>query len=377
MKKAIALILCVSCLGMALAGCGSKPATEEPKKEEATTEATTETDADVDAPAKESDIVIGFSTGSSGSSFRTILENNFKEVADSYKEQGIIKDYKIVNNVTNKDAAEQANIIRDFINDSEINVIMLNPNSATDLNGVLSEAVEAGKTVVVLDCEVDVEGVTCVSINHYEWSKKAGEYIANVLQEGNAVQIYGGEGHPANNERIRATDDVLADYPDINLVASTTGGWNQQQAKEVATQLLSSGTEIDAIFTQDSMGAGILSAAMDLDKVPKVMFGECGTEYVNMAKELFDQGKPFEFCTQPNPPGISATALHIAVNLAQGKEFKPDVLGGLRGATYYYEVTSWFTDKDLDELVEIFKDEPDDYLLTEYLTQEEAAALFQ
>ena len=95
-----------------------------------------------------SDLVVGFSTGTAGTTFRQEGIDDFTKVAEEYKAEGRIKDYKIVNNTTNWDANEQANIIRDFINDDEINVIVVNPNSPTDLNGVLAEAVAAGKTVV-------------------------------------------------------------------------------------------------------------------------------------------------------------------------------------------------------------------------------------
>lgn len=94
-----------------------------------------------------SDLVVGFSTGAAGTTFRQEGIDDFTKAAEEYKAEGRIKDYKIVN-TTNWDANEQANIIRDFINDDEINVIVVNPNSPTDLNGVLAEAVAAGKTVV-------------------------------------------------------------------------------------------------------------------------------------------------------------------------------------------------------------------------------------
>ena len=54
---------------------------------------------------------------------------SIEEVGDEYKEAGIIADYKIVNNVTQGDVTEQANIIRDFIQEG-VDIIMVNPNCA-------------------------------------------------------------------------------------------------------------------------------------------------------------------------------------------------------------------------------------------------------
>lgn len=369
MKKILAVMFSALMVFSMLAGCTSKTDSSSRTESEKIDSAGTQ--------ANSSDIVVGFSTGASGTAFRTIGTEEFKAACEEYKNEGRIKDYKVVDNVTNFDANEQANIIRDFVNDPAINVIVVNPNSPTDLNGVLEEAVAADKTVVVVDCEVDVEGVTCVSIDHYNWSKKAAKFICENAGEGNAIQIYGGDGHPANNARIEATYDVLKEYPNIKLVADTTGGWDNQVAKQATSQILGGGQQIDMVFTQDSMAEGCLSAFMDLGKEPKVMFGECGTAYVKKWNELRESGSEMIVCTQPNPPSIVVSGLRIALALADGKEFKDGTLAGINGATYYYEVKSWYTDDNFDELWEILKDKPDDYLLTESLNEQDAQALFK
>lgn len=203
--------------------------------------------------------VVGISTGSSGTSWRDIMIAAMQEVGDEYKAAGKIADYKIVNNIVNGDATEQANILRDFISQG-MDIIMVNPNSPDALNGVIKEAQEEGILVVSFDATVTAPDVINITLDHYAWNKKNVEFIASTLQKGNAVQIYGLEGHPANNERIRATYEVLANYPDIKLIADTSGYWDQTKAKEVATQIIASGQQIDAVITQDGMAFGILSA---------------------------------------------------------------------------------------------------------------------
>lgn len=266
MKKLAALLLSALMLLTLATGCGGNACNASTPSDSQKEEQPPSTDN------AGSDLVVGFSTGAAGTTLRQEGIDDFTKVAEEYKAEGRIKDYKIVNNTTNWDANEQANIIRDFINDDEINVIVVNPNSPTDLNGVLAEAVAAGKTVVAADCEVDVEGVYCVSIDHYTWGHKVAEYICEALGgEGNVIQVYGGEGHPANNERIRATADVLKDYPNIKLISSTSGGWDNQTAKNITSQLLGTGQQIGGVITQDSMGYGCLSAFTDL--VPRLKMG--------------------------------------------------------------------------------------------------------
>jgi len=317
--------------------------------------------------------VVGISTGSSGTSWRNIMIAALEEVGNEYKAAGKIADYKIVNNITNGDATEQANILRDFISQG-VDIIMVNPNSPDALNGVIAEAQDEGILVVAYDATVTAPNVLNVTLDHYAWNKKNVEYIASTLQKGNVIQIYGLDGHPANNERIRATDDVLKNYPDIKLIANTTGYWDQTKAKEVATQIIGSGQQIDGVITQDGEAFGVLSAFLDANKLPKVMFGDPGTAFFKEWKKLRDQGADFKACAQPNPPGIGGTAFRMALQLYNGKNFKPGVLVD---NTYFYKVSMFITDENFGEGWELLKDKPDDYLLSEIMSEEQVAELFE
>jgi ribose transport system substrate-binding protein len=317
--------------------------------------------------------VVGISTGSSGTSWRNIMIAALEEVGNEYKAAGKIADYKIVNNITNGDATEQANILRDFISQG-VDIIMVNPNSPDALNGVISEAQDEGILVIAYDATVTAPNVLNVTLDHYAWNTKNAEYICSTLQKGNAIQIYGLDGHPANNDRIRATDDVLKKYPDIKLIANTTGGWDQTKAKEVATQIIGSGQQIDAVFTQDGMAFGVLSAFLDANKLPKVMFGDPGTAFFKEWKKLRDQGADFKACAQPNPPGIGGTAFRMALQLYNGKNFKPGILVD---NTYFYKVGMFITDDNFDEGWELLKDQPDDFLLSEIMPEDQVAELFE
>lgn len=356
--KLIALALITLLMSMTLlAGCGSSN-TEEPADNAAETTLPT----------------VGISTGSSGTTWRNIMIDALDQVGTEYKDAGKIADYKIVNNVNNGDATEQANIIRDFISQG-VNIILVNPNSPDALNGVIKEAQDAGILVLAFDATVTAPDVVNVTLDHYAWNKKNVEFICETLGgKGNIIDIHGLDGHPADNERIRATDDVLKNYPDIKLIARTSGGWDETKAKEVTAQIIGSGQQIDAAITQDGMGYGVFSAFKDADKLPKVMFGDPGTAFFKEWKALRDAGSEFKACAQPNPPGIGGTGFRIALDIFDGKEFKDDVL---KDNTYFYQVSSFYTDENFDEAWAMLQDKPDDYLLSEIMTQEDVDALFK
>lgn len=317
--------------------------------------------------------VVGISTGSSGTSWRNIMIDALETVGKEYQAAGKIASYKIVNNATNGDATEQANILRDFISQG-VDIIMVNPNSPDALNGVIREAQDEGILVVSFDATVTAPNVLNVTLDHYAWNLKNVEYIFSTLKSGNAIQIYGLDGHPANNDRIKATADALAKYPGITLTDSTSGYWDQTKAKEVATQIIGSGKKIDAAITQDGMGYGVLSAFLDAKTLPKVMFGDPGTAFFKEWKKLRDAGANFKACAQPNPPGIGGTAFRMALQLYNGKTFKP---GTLKDGTYFYKVGMFITDDNFEEGWALLKDKPDDYLLSEIMPEADVVKLFQ
>ncbi len=317
--------------------------------------------------------VVGISTGSSGTSWRNIMIDALEETGLKLVNEGRIADYRIVNNVTNGDATEQAGILRNFISEG-VDIILVNPNSPTALNGVIEEAQDEGILVLAFDATVTAPGVTNVTLDHYAWMRKNMEYIVSQVNSGNAIQIQGLEGHPANNDRVRAVEDVLAGYPEINMIADTSGGWDQTLAKDVTAQILGTGQDVHIAITQDGMGFGVLSAFLDAGKLPKIMFGDPGTAFFREWRDLRQAGADFMAVAQPNPPGIGGTGFKIAVRLYEGREFRSGVLDG---NTYFYKVATLITDENFEEGWEQLKDKPDDYLLSEVMADDAVDALFK
>lgn len=317
--------------------------------------------------------VVGISTGSSGTQWRDEMIDSLKQIGDEYKSGGKIADYKLVNNVTNGDATEQANIIRNFISQG-VNIIMLNPNSPDALNGVIKEAQNAGILVVSFDATVTAPNMLKVTLDHYAWAQKWADWICKNLQSGNVIDIFGLPGHPANNDRLKAEADVLKNYPNIHEIASASGYWDETKAKEAAAQIIASGKQIDGVFTQDGMAFGVLQAFLDAGKLPKFMYADPSTAAFKEWKILHDQGKDIKFVTENNPPGIGGTAFRMALNLYNGKQFKPDVL---KGGVYYYSNTMMITDANFDQGWQLLKDKPDTYLLNNVMSQPDVDALFQ
>lgn len=383
MKKKILSFILIGAMAVSLAACGGKSddgssntdsnAVSAPEETTGTAEVT-----NGDAP------YVAFSTGATNTTWRQQMVDYFSEVAEEYVAEGRLSGYTIANNTTDWDVTDQISVIRDLIADENVDIIVVNPNSPTDLNAVLAEAVAAGKLVVCGDCEVDVEGVYCVSVDHYQWAYNIADAICQELGgEGNVVEISGADGHPANEERERGTAEACAQYDGINLIYSQPGGWDNQTAKEVlSTYLTSTPDTIDAVITQETMGYGVLQALQEMDATTdcmsnlKAVYLETSPICLELYQQLLDEYQ-FDVVAEPNPAGILASALRVAVNLSEGKEPADGVLGGLYGRCFIYDVEAFYTTDTIDELIDIMSAYTGDTTLSENWTDEDVQPFFK
>ncbi len=408
MKK-IMVVLLVASMGTALlAGCGSsdesasadtETAVEEAAEDEADTGVEEELEAEGEAEAEEEavestetasssggiltyidgladqDLYVGVSTGTSGTPWRDQLEEDLEIVFQEYIDSGDIVGYKFVHNTNNGDANEQAEIIRNFIDDDDVNIILVNPNDTTALDEAIYDAEAAGKLVVAIDNPVSAEGVLSVTFDNYFYAYDPACTFFDLLGgEGDVIEISGIEGQPNDVIRIGAVDDALELYPNINLLQRTPGGWENTTSKEVTDEILAAGLRPDGIISQNSECYGILQACVDADYIPKVVSGDGTKQFFALWKELIDEGYDFNSVVGPTPPGIGASAARIAIKMAQGRTFDESLLDD--DGNYEYVVSVYYTNDNFDDGWEVLKDQDDEYSLDEYFTDEEAEALF-
>lgn len=391
-KKVIAAVMVAVMTAGLVAGCGNKTEDAVTPEGSAPVETTPADEGDTgEAQQPEStegvltkvdlsgqDIYVGIAPGSGGSAWRDQMLGDITGVLDEYVSSGDVAGYKVVNNATNGDANEQVQIIRDFIDDPQVNVILINPNDTTSLNEAVLDAEAAGKLVVVYDASITAPGVLNVSVDHYNYAYGPAKTLLDIIGgEGTVVEVSGLDGHPANVIRIAATDDAIAEYPNVTLAANQPGGWDNTTSKSVTAAILASGIEPDGIISQDNGCYGVLQACIDSGYIPKVVSGDGSKAYFTAWKELVEAGEDFNSVVVPNPPGIGATAARIAVKIAQGRTFDESTLTVEDGvATYNYIVNTVYTNDNFDEGWEVVKDFTDEQCIDEYMTDEEAEALF-
>ncbi|MDZ4762991.1 MAG: substrate-binding domain-containing protein [Chloroflexota bacterium] len=344
--------------------------------------------------AQDQTFTIGISNSFVSSEWRTQMIQNFEETAAELSDNADLGvTIELVIESEDTDAAGQEQQIQNLVNRG-VDAIIVNPGDAEALRLALEDAVAAGVVVVSIDQEIDGEGIVNVVIDQTEWARISIRWLAESLGgEGDIVLIEGFVGHPANTARMNGVEEVLADYPNINVVGRETGSWDQATGQQVMSNFLASLPNIDGVWTQDGMATGVLTAIRTTDpETWPLATGEARASYVQQWTEILMERPDFQSIGVVNPPGVATSGLIVAVELLLGREIDADQLAGPYGNTLYVPIPyvvlgeEWtYTDMMGEEMVlpanleDIYAEVgelPESYTLDGELTLEEADLFF-
>jgi len=213
------------------------------------------------------DMTVGFiQTGSEGG-WRAANTGSFKETAG---ELGLkLKFYDAQNKLEN-----QISAFRNFIQDKEVNVIVLAALETTGWDDVLKEAQAAGKIVVLEDRRIDASEdlyATYIGSDFAEEGRKAAVEMCKLLEgsaKKNVWELVGNVGSSAAKDRGQGFREKMGDCG-ITITQSQTGNWSATEGKTVTEAWLKQSTDVQGIFAQnDEMGLGAAQAIKEVGLVP-------------------------------------------------------------------------------------------------------------
>jgi ribose transport system substrate-binding protein len=324
----------------------------------------------------EGPFTIGVSNGFVSSEWRTQMIDDLERINDEYKQEGLTEDLVIES--ADVDAQGQIQQMRNLINRG-VDAIIVNPNDANALDQVIGQAEQAGIPVISVDQEIDAPGVTNVVIDQGEWARMGAEWLVEELGgEGDVVVINGIAGHPANEARYDAVQEVFEQNPGIEVVQEANADWDQASAQQEMSNILASQPNIDGVWTQDGMARGVLQAvqAANPDEYPPIS-GEARSGYMRLWEEVRQQNPDFASYGPVNPPGIGASGLRVAVELVQGGEIKQSELQGEGSNTLYVPIPGFVDNENLEAELQKISDREGEYALDGIISREEAQAFFQ
>jgi len=356
----------------------AEPAATEAPAEPAATEAPAEpaaTEAPAEPAGDEGPFTIGVSNPFISSEYRTQMIAELQEINAEYMEQGI--GTELVIESADTDVAGQIQQLQNLIA-KDVDAILVNPGDVNGLNATLQEALDKGIIVISVDQELNVPGVYNVGIDQKEWAMDAAQWLADKLGgQGEIVTIEGFPGHPANVARMEGVAEVLAKYPDIKVLATDTGRWDEATGQQVMSTCLSAYPNMTGYWTQDGMAIGALQAVMAATPAqwPQGV-GEGRCQFLKLWQEAKEMNPEFDSIAVANHPGVSPTGLRIAYAMLQGKQVDETKLGGANGRSFVIPLAAVITGENLEEGLAMCEGKPDAYLLDDIMTEEDVLSTF-
>lgn len=307
---------------------------------------------------------IGISNGFVGSEYRTQMISDIEDAASSYQDDGLLEDLVLENADT--DVNGQIQQVRNLIN-AGVDAIIADPNSGSALDQVFQEATDQGILVFAIDQAVTAESVINVGIDQAEWAATSAEWLAEQVGEGGQiVAVNGISGHPANEARYGAAQEVF-DEAGVEVLTTADGGWDQATGQQQMGNLLATYPEIDGVWTQDGMALGVLQAVIAAGREDEIVVtGEARNGFLQLWNEQSDD---FESIGVTNPPGTGATALHLAMAMLQGAEIDESQL--VDGNTLVLALEEPVTNENLDAVWAETEGEGESYVLDSILSADD------
>ncbi len=317
-------------------------------------------------------IVVGLSNGPFTHSWRVQMIESLHNQAEAYIAKGWMS--KLIVQNAGEDVNTQIAQIRNLIA-SKVNLILINPNSATALVPVIKEAQAAGILCIIYDQPVDNPPCLNVHMKQKFWMGPIVDWLAKQLNgQGNIVYISGIADQPGNIERDGVVTDTLKKYPGIKVLATANGNWDQAAAQQKMTDLLGSFPNIDGVLTQDGMTLGILRAFDAAGRKVPVVTGETQVAFIKEWKKRKDASGFSTFGVE-NSPGAVCTSLGIGIRLLQGKKLKPDVFAGPNDL--WIKPALFVDNSNIDKIYDQYKDTLDSFYVNTWYSEDQIDALFQ
>lgn len=228
-------------------------------------------------------------------------------------------DIELVWNSANLDVSTQANQVDSMVNQG-VDAIIVVPIQADSLGPQVATAKEKGIPLVAVNAALNNPDVAAsVQPDDIAAGAQEMQMMADHLGgRGNIVILQGPLGQSGEIDRTKGIEQVLANYPDIKVLAKDTANWKRDEAVNKMKNWISGfGPQINAVVAEnDDMGLGALQALKEVGRTDVPIVGIDGIEDgLNAVKS----GEFIGTSLQNGTVELSA-GLAVANALAKGEE---------------------------------------------------------
>lgn len=290
--------IAVCALAAALAGltaCGPKAETPNP-----------------DVPAKK---VVG-------ATLLTKTHVFFQDLSAAMEEAAAEKNIDLRIQFCDFDGAKQNDQMDTFMR-QKVDAIIVAPQDSQSIAPAINEARGRGIPVFTVDIAAHNADVVChVASDNYLGGKKIAEYLAKLLDGKGKVGVIDHPAVASVQDRTRGFKEVMAQYPEIEIVAFIPGEGQRQKANSAARDLLQAHPDINGIFgINDDSALGALAAVEAAGLQDKVVI--VGFDGTPEARKTIRRGTALKADAVQYPEQIGATVMDVIAKHFAGEEVPP------------------------------------------------------
>jgi ABC-type sugar transport system substrate-binding protein len=223
------------------------------------------------APAleKKDSYRVGFAQTESNNPWRIAETKSMQDIAESCG-------WELVYTDAAGSAAKQVADVNSMIAQG-VDAIFLAPREEKPLIPAVMNAKGAGIPVFLIDRNVDQslakagqDYVTFIGSDFVDQGRRAAEWLVEATGgKGKIIELEGTTGSSPANNRKKGFDDVIAQHPEMEIVASQSGDFARDKGRQVAETLLQAHPDATAIYAHnDEMAIGAIAALEAAGKTP-------------------------------------------------------------------------------------------------------------
>lgn len=175
--------------------------------------------------------------------------------------------FRLIQTNSNGDNNVQASDIQNLVSQGA-DYIVVSPADASAIVPAIEQASESGATVIAISDTIESDAIQfTVAMNHVSIGKQSAQGIVDFLTEkygepkGKVVEMQGIAGSAAGADRTKGFDEIVGQYPGIEVVARADGGFDTDKTFQALSTILQAHPDVDAVMNaNDSMAQGATKA---------------------------------------------------------------------------------------------------------------------
>ena len=206
---------------------------------------------------------------------------------------------------------------------SGTDIIFLDAADSEAIAPTVKKALDAGVLVIGVDAGAKGAPVN-LTVDHTAAGKVACQYLADYLDHKGKVVIIDSVPMVAIAQRVEGCKEVIAQYPDMEVISSDQrGDGSRDSGLKVMQTLLTRFPEVDGVFSiNDQMAIGAELAAKQLGRKVAIV----GIDGSPEAEEALKNDTMFVGSAAQSPFNVGAKSVEVGYKLFQGEKPESDVI---------------------------------------------------